>query len=151
MKKSKLLETIDHLLFSIEKLIPNYMDNKEDNSISGGNVAVCIIDENGQIYGKMYGKDKIRQRYFYQIAWAKASQVWITNIPTGEFEKLVFNGDIDDKKFGIKRQDFVGWHGGQLLKLDGFNLTIGFSGFRAENDLEIVTNAVNEVTKKLIN
>ncbi len=146
MNKLEFLETIETLFDSIEKLIPNYMANQEDSSISQGNVAVCIIDENGRIFGRMYGKDKIRQRYFYQIAWAKASQVWITNMPTGEFEKLVFNGELDDKKFGIKRQDFVGWHGGQSLKLNDVNLSIGFSGFRAENDLEIVTSALNEMS-----
>lgn len=147
MKKNEKFEIIEKLLTSIEKQIPNYISITENSSISGGNVAVCIIDEEGQTYGKMYGNNKIRQRYFYQIAWSKASQAWITNQPTGKFEQLVFNEQIDDKEFGIKRHDFIGWQGGLPIKLKDINLSIGFSGFREENDLEIVTNAVKELTK----
>lgn len=145
MTQSEIIHTVEKIFVSIEKQIPKYMANPEDRSISEGNVAVCIIDEEGQIYGRMYGEDKIKQRYFYQIAWSKASQVWITQKKTGEFEKLVFTGELNDKPFGIKRSDFIGWEGGQPIKLKGMTLSIGFSGFRAVNDLEIVTNAVNEV------
>jgi hypothetical protein len=75
----------------------------------------------------------------------KASQVWITGIKTGEFEKLVFNKEIDEESFGIRRPDYIGWVGGQPLSLkDGTKLSIGFSGFRSATDLEIVIKALSE-------
>lgn len=144
MKKSEFLETIEKMYDSIERQIPKYMANKEDSSISDGNVAICMIDNNGQVYGKMYGKDAVRRRSFYRIAWIKASQVWITRKKTGEFEELVFAGKLDDQQFGIERPDFIGWEGGQLIKLGDIDLAVGFSGFRGVNDLEIVVNAAKE-------
>tara|TARA_R110002020_G_scaffold262126_2_gene476526 strand:+ start:87937 stop:88380 length:444 start_codon:yes stop_codon:yes gene_type:complete len=145
MSKSEFLEAIEQIFKSFEEQIPKYMMHPEDSSIAEGNVAVCIIDEDGQVYGKMYGKDKVKQRHFYKIAWTKASQVWITGKKTGEFEELVFAGKLDDNQFGIERPDFIGWEGGQPIKLGDKILAVGFSGFRGVNDLEIVVNAVNEV------
>lgn len=44
-------------------------------AFASGNVAVCIIDnESGQMWGKMWGSDKIAGRNFYKNAWIKASQ-----------------------------------------------------------------------------
>lgn len=144
MDKKSFLETLERVYLSIEKQIPGYMENEEDRSIAEGNVAVCIIDEDGQVYGKMYGNDPIKRRAFFRIAWIKASQVWITGKPTGKFEELVFAGKLDDKLFGIERPDFIGWEGGQPISLGTLNLSVGFSGFRGVNDLEIVVRAVKE-------
>ena len=111
---------------------------------NNGNTAICIIDEQGQVFGKMFGPDKITTRYIFRIAWTKASQVWLTGINTGEFEKLVFNKQIDEHKFGIQRPDFIGWEGGQLITLkDGTRLSVGFSGMRGKSDLDIVARAVS--------
>ena len=64
---------------------------------------------------------------------------------TGEFEKLVFNNQVDERKFGLRRPDFIGWEGGQPIKLnDGTVLSCGFSGFRSSSDLEIMDKAVAE-------
>jgi glc operon protein GlcG len=91
----------------------------------------------------MIGPDKIKSRQSYKIAWIKASQVWITGYKTGEYEKLVFTGQLDDKKFGIIKPDFLGWEGGQPVTLkDGTKLSVGFSGFRGISDLEIVKKAI---------
>jgi uncharacterized protein GlcG (DUF336 family) len=91
----------------------------------------------------MFGTDKIRQRNSFRIAWTKASQVWITGIKTGEYERMVFTGQIDDRPFGIIRPDFIGWEGGQPIAVDGnTRLSVGFSGFRGATDLEIVQKAV---------
>ena len=147
MKKIEFLKTIEKMYDSIEGKIPKYMANKEDSSISDGNVAICMIDNEGQVYGKMYGKDAVRRRAFYRIAWIKASQVWITREKTGKFEELVFAGELDDKQFGIERPDFIGWEGGQLIKLGNIDLAVGFSGFQGINDLEIVVNAAKEAIK----
>ena len=137
---------IEKIIMAVESLIPEYMKNPADSGISNGNVALCIIDDEGKVSGKLFGNDKIRSRYSYKIAWTKASQVWITGIKTGEFEKLVFTNQIDEHKFGISRPDFIGWDGGQPITLnDGTKLSIGFSGFRGVSDLEIVTKAISHL------
>lgn len=133
-------------LLAIEDLIPNYMDVQEDKVISNGNVAVCIIDEEGTVYGRMYGNDKARKRQSYKIAWTKASQVWLTGVKTGDYEKLVFNNIVDENANGIDAPDLIGWQGGQPLTLsDGTKLSVGFSGFRGVSDLEIVIKAFKKI------
>ncbi|WP_431241283.1 GlcG/HbpS family heme-binding protein [Flavobacterium sp. P21] len=130
----------------IEKLIPQYLQIEEDRQISNGNVAVCIINEEGNIYGKMYGNDKPRQRQSYKIAWTKASQVWLTGVKTGEYEKMVFNGIFDENANGIEAPDLIGWQGGQPITLkDGTKLSVGFSGFRGTTDLEIAEKAFEKI------
>ena len=134
---------IAKILVEIENLIPIYMQNPIDEKIASGNVAVCIIDENGNIHGKMYGTNKARSRQIYKIAWTKASQVWLTGIKTGEYEKLVFNKIIEENSNGIESPDLIGWEGGQPLILpDGSVLSVGFSGFRGVVDLEIMEKAL---------
>ncbi len=137
---------IDKIIIAIENRIPDYMNIPEDRVKSNGNVAVCIIDEDGNVYGKMYGKDKIISRRIYKIAWTKASQVWITSMKTGEYERLVFNKEIDESKYGIETPDLIGWPGGQPVTLkDGTKLSVGFSGFRGVSDLEIVIKALSDI------
>jgi len=136
------------LIAAVEKRLPEYLANEEDRR-NDGNSALCIIDEHGLVHGRMFGADKIRQRHSFRIAWTKASQVWITGIKTGEYEKLVFTGQIDDKKFGIIRPDFIGWEGGQPITIEGsVKLSAGFSGFRGASDLEIVQKALVDVLAK---
>jgi glc operon protein GlcG len=144
MEKNDFLLALERVYQSIGKQIPKYMAFEQDRTIAEGNVAICIIDEEGQVYGKMYGDDPIKRRAFFRIAWIKASQVWITKKPTGTYEELVFAGKLDDTKFGIERPDFIGWEGGQPISMAGRSLAVGFSGFRGVNDLEIVVNAVRE-------
>ncbi|SHG86851.1 GlcG/HbpS family heme-binding protein [Flavobacterium defluvii] len=133
-------------LLAIEDLIPGYMEIQEDKVISNGNVAVCIIDEEGTVYGRMYGNDKARKRQSYKIAWTKASQVWLTGVKTGDYEKLVFNNIVDENANGIDAPDLIGWQGGQPLTLsDGTKLSVGFSGFRGVSDLEIVIKAFKKI------
>src|SRR3954447_23877215 len=149
MENAELSETIEKIIEEAEKLIPGYMQNEEDRRIANGNVAVCIIEPNGRIFGKMFGTNKIRSRESFRVAWTKASQVHITGLKTGEFEKLAFNNELDENKFGIERPDYIGWEGGQPLTLaDGTVLAVGFSGFRGVVDLEIVVRALAEVEKK---
>jgi uncharacterized protein GlcG (DUF336 family) len=137
------MEKVYILIAAVEKPIPQYMSNPEDKNIAGGNLGICVIDENNNVYGKIFGTDKVRSRQSYKIAWIKASQVWITGYKTGEYEKLVYSGQVDEQKFGIIRPDFLGWEGGQPVTLkDGTRLSIGFSGFRGTSDIEIVLRAV---------
>jgi len=139
---------INELFAAIEKLIPVYMADPADARISNGNVAVCIIDESGIIHGKMFGADKPRLRQSYKVAWTKASQVWLTGIKTGAYERMVFTGEVPENSNGIENPDLIGWEGGQPLTLkDGRKLSAGFSGFRGVSDLEIVAKALAEVEK----
>ena len=134
---------IAKILVALESLIPIYIQNPIDEKIANGNVAVCIIDENGNVQGKMYGTNKAKSRQIYKIAWTKASQVWLTGIKTGEYEKLVFNKIIEENSNGIESPDLIGWEGGQPLILpDGSVLSVGFSGFRGVVDLEIMEKAL---------
>lgn len=148
METTDLGNTIRRIIDEAEKLIPSYMKNEEDKRIANGNVAICIIDSEGIIYGRMFGTNKVRARETYKVAWTKASQVHITGLKTGEYEKLAFNNEIDEEKFGIERPDYIGWEGGQPITLaNGTTLSVGFSGFRGVVDLEIVIKALAEVEK----
>ena len=145
MENQKLTAIIGKMFAEIEKLIPVYMQNAEDKDIAGGNVAVCIIDENGMVYGRMFGTNKPRLRQSYKVAWTKASQVWLTGVRTGEYEKMVFNQLVEENGNGIEAPDLIGWQGGQPLTLpDGAKLSVGFSGFRGVVDLEIVVKALDK-------
>jgi glc operon protein GlcG len=148
MEKEQLVKIIEEIIAETEKLIPHYMQNEEDKRIANGNVSICIIDPEGKIYGRMFGTNKVRARESFRVAWTKASQVFITGLKTGQFEKLAFNNEIDENKFGIERPDYIGWEGGQPLTLaDGTVLAVGYSGFRGVVDLEIVVRALAEVEK----
>ena len=139
-----LYEKVISILDKIESLIPAYMAIEEDRVKANGSVAACIIDEHGNVHGRIFGADKIVGRERYRVAFMKASQVWITGMKTGEFEKKVFNNEVNEKSFGIRRPDFIGWEGGQPVKLtDGTVLSVGVSGFRSVSDLEIAIKAVS--------
>jgi uncharacterized protein GlcG (DUF336 family) len=146
MDHQELITLIEKLISAIEKRIPAYLSDPIDLDISKGNTAVCIIDCDGNVYGKLYGTDKISQRNFFKIAWIKASQVWITGMKTGEFEKRVYADQIDEGKFGISKPDFIGWEGGQPIKIDTETvLSVGFSGLQGIHDLEIVIKALEDI------
>lgn len=150
MEPRKLTQLIDLIILESENLLPAYMVNEEDKRIANGNCAICLIDQEGKIYGKMYGTNLVRARESYRVAWTKASQVYITGMKTSEYEKLAFTNQIDESKFGIERPDYIGWVGGQPLTLpDGSVLSVGFSGFRGEMDLEIVCRALETALEKL--
>ncbi len=146
MEARNLNQTIDQIIREIEILLPTFKESPEDWNISDGNTALCIITEDGKIYGKVYGTDKLRQRAFFKIAWQKASQVWITGQNTGDYEKIVFGGTMDPEDSPIELPDLIGWVGGQPIVLsEGTRLSIGFSGFRGFNDIDIVKKAIRQV------
>lgn len=139
-------EIVEKLLEAIAELVPSYMAVPEDYAIAKGVVSVCIIDEDGKLYGQIFGSDKIRARDSYRIAWIKASQVWITGYKTNEYEKLVFADKLDHSPFGINMPDFIGWEGGQPIVLPNKSkIAVGFSGFRGTSDLEIVIKALAKI------
>ena len=150
MKHTEITSLVQKIITAVANRVPAYLAVKEDRTLNDGNCALCIIDDTGEVHGKMFGTDKIRQRQCFRVAWTKASQVWITGLKTGEFETLVYAGKIDEHKYGISRPDFIGWEGGQPIPVDGqTKLSVGFSGFRGTSDLEIVRNAVSDVIGKM--
>jgi len=62
MENQKLEAIINKMFAEIETLILVYMQKPEDRDIANGNVAVCIIAENGMVYGRMLGTNKPRLR-----------------------------------------------------------------------------------------
>jgi glc operon protein GlcG len=133
----------------VDDNISSYMENPDDYKISEGNVALCIVEKDGTVYGKMFGKDLIRKRNSFFYAWKKASQVWITGIPTGEFERKVFNNEINEYAYGINRPDYIGWIGGQPVTIgNGEILAVAFSGFRGETDIQLISDAIKEIMDK---
>lgn len=143
MAQTEIAGIITALIDKVEKLIPEYLQLEEERKKARGGIAICIIDPEGNVYGKMFGEDKIMARERYRTAWIKASQVWITGIKTGEFERLVYNGEIDEATYGIKKPDYIGWEGGQPIHLpNGIVLAVGFSGLQSATDLEIVNRAL---------
>ena len=146
MKTAPAHTSVESILTGIEKLISEYMKVPEDKAVSNGNVAICIIDEAGNVHGRMYGTNKPRLRQSYRVAWTKASQVWLTGMKTGEYERKVFNKEIPENANGIDNPDLIGWEGGQPLILpDGEKVSVGFSGFRGATDLEIVVKALDAI------
>ena len=143
MDNNEMLIMVNKLFDAIEKLIPIYMETPEDKNISNGNVAACIIDADGMVHGKMFGTNNARLRQSYNVAWKKASQVWLTGVKTGEYERMVFNKIVGENDNGIEAPDLIGWEGGQpLMMKDGTPLSVGFSGFRGTTDLEIMKLAL---------
>ncbi len=143
MTPQQLQQTIHKIIESLSDLIPTYKESKIDWNITEGNVAVCIIDDAGNVYGKIWGNNKIKGRRVYDIAYRKASQVWITGYKTGEFERLVFTDQINYREFGIDLPDLMGWEGGQPIQLDAeTKIYCGFSGFKGVTDVAIVKKAV---------
>ena len=83
MDPKELARLITGIIERVEQFIPHYMENEEDRKKAAGGIAICILDQDGRVYGKMFGTDKIMMRERYRVAWMKASQVWITGIKTG--------------------------------------------------------------------
>lgn len=146
MENHESSKSINQLIVAIESLIPQYLADPADKSISEGNLAICIIDSEGSVHEKMYGTNKPRLRQSYRVAWTKASQVWLTGVKTGEYERLVFTKQVEENGNGIEAPDLIGWEGGQPLRLkNGQELSVGFSGLRGVSDIEIVLKALAQI------
>lgn len=144
---SKIIQAVVTDFFqALESEVTRVMKTPEDARISNGNVAVCLIDSEGQVHGKFFGTDKVRQRQAFRVAWTKASQVWLTGVETGEYERRVFTGEVPENANGIDNPDLVGWVGGQPLTLsNGLAFSIGFSGFRGTTDKQIVLDTFKKL------
>jgi len=149
MVTTRLEKIINSLFETLEEEITTYQNRPEDWNISDGNVAICILTEDGRVYGKLFGSDKLKRRHFFSIAYKKASQVWITGHKTGDYEKIVFGGEMDPEDSPIELPELIGWVGGQPINIQETQLSIGFSGFRGFNDIDIVQKAIQKVMHTL--
>jgi glc operon protein GlcG len=142
----------EQLVDEIEKLLPSFLKDPIDGEHSKGNGAVLVIDASGRAYGRIFGSDKDRGRWCFGIASRKVSQVWRTGFATGEFERLVYAGKLDEGPFGVNRPDFIGWQGGVPLEdQDGAFMAAAFSGFRGFKDVEIIEKAALAVPGLRVN
>lgn len=142
MTREQILMRVNKIIDNVSEAIPSYRNSPADWDKCQGNLALCIIDESGNVYGKIWGDDKLKGRKYFDVAYRKASQVWITGYKTGEFERLVFTDQLNYRDFGIDLPDLMGWLGGQPIQLDAdTKIFCGFSGFRGLTDLEIVSRA----------
>jgi hypothetical protein len=134
------------LVDEIEKLVPSFLEDPIDAAQSKGNAAVIVIDATGRTFGRIFGTDKERGKWCFGIANRKVVQVWCTGYATGEFERLVYAGKLDEGTFGVNRPDFIGWQGGVPLQGDdGALIAAAFSGFRGIKDIEIIEKASRSV------
>jgi hypothetical protein len=131
------------LFAAIEALIPEFCKNQVDFGVNNGNLAVFLIGPNGEIFGQTFGKDMPKCRDTSITAWKKASQVWLTRVATGEYERKVFNGEVEWWNYGVMKSDLIGWNGGiPAVMDDGTEIALGFSGFRGETDVELLEAAL---------
>ncbi len=56
---------INKFLENLETLIPSYSANPLD-AFAKGNVAVCVIDTEGNVFGKIWGDQKVAGSQFFQ-------------------------------------------------------------------------------------
>jgi len=146
MENNSIQTVVASFFHALEDAVAKTMLTPEDARISNGNVAVCVIDSEGQVHGKFFGTDKVRQRQAFRVAWTKASQVWLTGVETGEYERRVFTGEVPENANGIDNPDLIGWVGGQPLTLrGGHQFSIGFSGFRGTTDKQIVLDTFKKL------
>jgi uncharacterized protein GlcG (DUF336 family) len=136
-------EIVEKIFTALDPLVAHYMEDPVEKSKANGNVAVCIIDEKGIVYGRIFGETRPKGREIFGIAWTKASQVWLTGFPTREYERMIFTNEIPENTHGVRTPDLIGWAGGQPMLLpDGQKIAVGFSGFRGVTDIEIMVKAL---------
>ena len=132
----------EQLVDEIERLLPSFLEDPIDGPQSKGNAAFLVIDPSGRTFGRIFGPDQDRGRWCFGIAGRKVIQVWRTGYATGEFERLVYAGKIDEGPTGVNRPDFIGWQGGVPLEdATGALYAAAFSGFRGIKDIEIIEKA----------
>ena len=139
-------ETIRALIAAIESVVPKYLEVPEDFQIADGNMALYILDADGNMHGKMFGTDRAKQRISGKVAWHKVTQVWLSHKPTGVYEKLVYNNEVNWWEFGVPKNEFIGWEGGMPAELaDGARIAIALSGLRGDKDCEVIREAAAKV------
>ena len=143
MSQADLQDLTGRLFAEIERLLPKYGAVAEDAAVNANNTAVIAIGPAGDVYGRFFGTDRVRMRDTAGTAWKKAGQVWLSGVRTGEYERRVYNGEVEWWKIGVMKSDLIGWEGGLPVRLaDSSQLALGFSGFRGETDVALLREAL---------
>ena len=142
MSQADLQELTGRLFAEIERLLPKYGAVPEDAAVNANNTAVIAIGPAGDVYGRFFGTDRVRMRDTAGTAWKKAGQVWLTGVRTGEYERRVYNGEVEWWKLGVMKPDLIGWEGGIPVRTPDGPVSIGFSGFRGETDVALLKEAL---------
>ena len=151
MNPEKREEIVGRILDAVEELLPEYLRKEVEWKVNNGHSAVCVIDDAGRVWGRMFGDDKARLRSSFKTAQSKAGQVWLTGMATGDYEESVYTRKVEWRRYGIPKPELIGWQGGIPVALgDGDVLAVGFSGFREETDRELVTKAAERVLGRKI-
>lgn len=137
------LNVISQQLFAaMDFLIPQFLENPNDFGIAQGNLCCLVMDESGNVVGKHWGDDKVKQRNSAKVAWQKVMQVWLTDTPTYTYEQQVYAKQKNWWEFGIPLPELIGWEGGLPARLaDGTKIAIAFSGFYGDKDAELIRKA----------
>lgn len=139
-------QTIQALIDAVEAIVPKFLEDPEDFKIAEGNMALYILDESGNMYGRMFGSDRAKQRISGKVAWHKVTQVWLTRKSTGTYERLVYNNEVPWWEYGVPKNEFIGWEGGVPAQLaDGSFLALALSGLRGDKDVEVLREAAARV------
>lgn len=140
------IQTIQRLIQTVESLVPRYLEDPVDFQIAEGNMALYILDQDGNLHGKMFGSDPAKQRISGRVAWHKVTQVWLTREATGTYEKKVYNDEVRWWEFGVPKNEFIGWEGGLPARLsDGTFLSVALSGLRGDRDCDLLREAAIQV------
>lgn len=152
MNREEFQALCNQIADEVEKLLPEFLQVSEDFNISRGNCALSMLNAKGESCGRVFGDYPPRQRECAQIAWKKANQVWLTGYATGQFETLIYAGEIDECQFGLSRPEYIGWIGGLEAKTaGGERLILAFSGMRGAQDVAILRKAANNLGSFTIN
>ena len=138
-------EILSSLAAALERHLPEFLSDPEDFAIAQGNLVFVAISEKGQVFGRFWGTDPVRQRGSANVAWAKANQVKLTRTPTGAYERDVWAGRRNWWEYGIPLPEFIGWEGGLPATLeDGTFVALALSGLRQDKDCALLLRALDE-------
>jgi hypothetical protein len=91
-KEGSIAEFARAFIAEVEALLPGYNASPEDFVLNKGNVAVAVIGPDGEYFGRMFGAGISTSIQCARVAMKKATQVWVTGLATGEFERKAFSG-----------------------------------------------------------
>ena len=134
----------------MDLLIPKFLENPNDFSIAEGNLSCLIMDESGNMIGKHWGTDHVKQRKSAQTAMQKVLQVWLTDTRTYTFEQEVYSKQKNWWEYGIPLPELIGWEGGIPARLaDGTKVAIAISGMYGDKDAALILDACATIPEQI--
>lgn len=135
-------QIVERFAKAIEERIPSFLEVAEDFDIARGNLVFTAIHESGEVFGRFWGDDPVRQRQSAMVAWTKVNQVRLSRTATGLYEQQVYTGVKNWWEYGIPLPELIGWEGGLPAVLDdGTFVAIALSGLRGDKDVDLLSRA----------